>query len=152
MNELSFRQVNPDDVDLIYEWANDKDTRAASFNSEPIIYENHVAWFNKKLDDVNTIFCILMDDDIPVGSVRLELLKKDDSSTEYQINYQIAPNMRNKGYGKKMISLLPKLLSKKCMLIAEVKDTNLSSAKCFRDNGYKESKCGEELRFTLDVI
>lgn len=161
MADLAFREVNIDDVDLIYEWANDKETRNASFNSEPIIYEQHVSWFKNKLKDEKVIFKILMDNDIPVGSVRLELIDNTDSlsdfsktsiSLAYQINYQIAPSMRGKGYGKKLISMLPGLLDKGSMLVAQVKENNISSIKCFRDNGYKEFKDAEELRFTLNVI
>lgn len=35
------------DCSLVYILSNDPLVRANSFNSEPIVYENHVRWFNK---------------------------------------------------------------------------------------------------------
>ena len=46
---MQIRQVEntSEDCNLIYNLSNDPLVRANSFNSEPIIYENHVKWFNK---------------------------------------------------------------------------------------------------------
>ena len=39
------------DVDLLFSWANDKEVRKNSFSSEPICYEEHLAWFRKKYQE-----------------------------------------------------------------------------------------------------
>lgn len=44
------------DCSLIYNLSNDPLVRANSFISEPIIYENHVKWFNKVINDSNIFF------------------------------------------------------------------------------------------------
>lgn len=44
------------DSSLIYNLSNDPLVRINSFNSEPIIYENHVKWFNKVINDSNILF------------------------------------------------------------------------------------------------
>ena len=45
---MQIRQVEngENDCSLIYNLSNDPLVRSNSFNSEPIIYENHVKWFN----------------------------------------------------------------------------------------------------------
>ena len=44
------------DCSLVYNLSNAPLVRANLFNSEPIIYENHVKWFNKVINDSNILF------------------------------------------------------------------------------------------------
>ena len=44
------------DSSLVYNLSNAPLVRANLFNSEPIIYENHVKWFNKVINDSNILF------------------------------------------------------------------------------------------------
>lgn len=44
------------DCSLIYNLSNDPLVRSNPFNSEPIIYENNVKWFNKVINDSNILF------------------------------------------------------------------------------------------------
>lgn len=44
------------DSSRVYNLSNDPLVRINSFNSEPIIYENHVKWFNKVINDSNILF------------------------------------------------------------------------------------------------
>ena len=44
------------DSSLVYNLSNAPLVRSNSFNSEPIIYENHVKWFNKVINDSNILF------------------------------------------------------------------------------------------------
>lgn len=43
------------DSSLVYNLSNAPLVRINSFNSEPIIYENHVKWFNKVINDSNIL-------------------------------------------------------------------------------------------------
>ena len=55
---MQIRQVEngENDCNLIYNLSKDPLVRSNSFNSEPIIYENHVKWFNKVINDSNIFF------------------------------------------------------------------------------------------------
>ena len=44
------------DSSLVYNLSNAPLVRINSFNSEPIIYENHVKWFNEVINDSNILF------------------------------------------------------------------------------------------------
>lgn len=124
--KIRFRKITKEDVDIIFSWANDPLTRSQSFSSEPIKYESHVEWFNKKISDKKCLFLIGIDDENePVGSVRLDLMeeepdkaswnvikdKADDKGNvsgnndvyRFLISYQISPQKRGMGYGNEII-------------------------------------------------
>jgi len=52
-NFLSLRKIVASDKELIFDWANDKTTRENSFSQQPIDFETHSAWFDKKIKKVN---------------------------------------------------------------------------------------------------
>lgn len=150
MTSLSYRPITKEDTDLIYEWANDPLTRAQSFTSKAIAYDDHVIWFDKKLSSSEDFFFIFYDDSSPIGSLRLDKAENDT----FIISYQVAPNKRGNGYGKAIISSIDKILHSELFisklldnsnnnhtrniitLIAEVKSDNAFSLKCFTSNGY----------------
>lgn len=130
------RKAEYDDLDLLFKWANDPVVRNNSFDSTPIQYENHVAWFNKMMDDVSILQFILMDADIPVGQIRLNV--KDD---EAEIGYSIGSEFRGKGYGHKILQLIADRITNDYpyikTLVAKVKPDNIASNKLFESEGYE---------------
>jgi len=141
------------DVDMVYEWANDSVTRAMSFNTDPIPYENHVLWFDKVINDTADMsstrrLLILMDGDIPSGQMRLDL----EEGNRIVLSYSLNPECRGKGLGNELINLTLRYLSlhlgidlflcasnisfSDFTVIAEVKKNNLVSAKILENNGF----------------
>ena len=137
MEEIKIRKATIDDLDLIFEWANDEDERRNSFNPEPIPYENHCKWYQNKMESDDTYIFVLMCDDTPVGQCRLDI--EDD---EALISYFIDKRYRNRGYGKKLLELIfdetIMSLPKVRVLKAEVKEENIPSQKVFLSLGYSE--------------
>lgn len=68
---LKLRKVTPQDMDLLFCWANDDTVRANAFHTEKIPYENHIQWFEKMMSDAAVYQYILYDGDVPIGQVRL---------------------------------------------------------------------------------
>lgn len=130
------RLADQDDMDLLYEWANDDLVRNNSFNTSKIPYADHVEWFQRMMASCNVEQYIFMDDNNPVGQVRITLY--EDTA---EIGYSIAADSRGHGYGKQMISELYKNVSENHpeikKLIAKVKEDNKASKKIFEDEGYK---------------
>ncbi|HIK51668.1 MAG TPA: GNAT family N-acetyltransferase [Oscillatoriales cyanobacterium M59_W2019_021] len=92
---IRLRPTNNEDCGLLWEWANDPEVRAASFNSEPIPWEAHTNWFKKKLQDPNSYIFIAIDlHDRPIGQVRFD---RNDEDAVISIN--IAPNKKGLGFG-----------------------------------------------------
>ena len=85
------RDATQSDMDLLYAWANDPAVRKNSFKSNPIPYEDHIKWFKHIMEDDNVLQFIMMDDEKPVGQIRLNV-----DGDEAEIGYSIAAECRGK--------------------------------------------------------
>lgn len=140
------RKAEQGDMDLLFQWTNDPVVRRNSFNTDPIPYENHMKWFNKIMKDPTVIQFILMDDETPVGQIRLNV-----EGTEAEIGYSIGSEFRGKGYGHRVLQLVanevianhPEIEK----LVAKVKPDNIASNKAFRNAGF----CTEYNCYTLRI-
>ncbi|MBO7355258.1 MAG: GNAT family N-acetyltransferase, partial [Lachnospiraceae bacterium] len=133
----ALRKAVPEDMDLLFKWANDPEVRRNSFNSDPILYEEHCRWFEKMMSDPTQVQYILMAGDKPAGQIRFTLA--DD---EALIGYSIAPGIRGLGLGKAMLELAAARIREDHpevkKLIGRVKPENTGSGKCFEKSGYEE--------------
>ena len=132
-----FREVTEKDLDLLYEWANDKTVRTNAFSTEPIPYANHKEWFISKLQDSNTKIYIYMYEEQPVGQIRIDI-----EGNEAKIDYSIDAQYRKQGHGKRMLKLLEQRLKGQMpkieCLFAQVKCENETSKAAFTASGYQE--------------
>lgn len=132
------REAKWEDMEQLFLWANDKEVRKNSFFMEPISYEEHQKWYEKKLKEESTQMYILCDGSLEVGSLRLEY---DAEGAE--ISYSIAPEYRGCGYGKELISLAEQEVrqwaekSGKAVIKAQVKPENQASNRIFTEAGYE---------------
>jgi RimJ/RimL family protein N-acetyltransferase len=137
MDSLVLRQVCEKDCKILYEWKNDELCRYNSLNSEKLDYHSHCVWFQHKLAADDSLFFIVVLENIPIGQIRLDL-----EGPVGKINYSVDKAYRGQGYGGKIV----KLAEEKAMehgidkLIAVVKTENLPSIKIFEKLGYS----GEE--------
>ena len=131
---MYLRKANINDAYIILEWRNDPRTRQNSFSKEIIDMETHLKWFNAKLTDENCFIYILMDGEERVGQIRI-----DKANDVGEISYMIAPDKRNRGYGKTMLKLVDTVIDKRIhALTGLVEVANEPSRKCFIANGYSE--------------
>lgn len=129
------RKAVPSDMEILFKWANDPLVRKNSFNSEPISYETHKAWFKRMMDNPEIHQYILVDGGLEVGQIRLNV-----DGREAEIGYSIAPEYRGMGYGKKILQLIKEEVHKDLpqisTLVAKVKPDNNASNKAFASEGY----------------
>ena len=86
---------------MIWEWANDPETRSASFSTRPIPWENHVAWFSQKLKDPGCLFYLALDaKSTPIGQIRFQV-----DNNDAVISISLDSKQRGYGYGSKVIWL-----------------------------------------------
>jgi L-amino acid N-acyltransferase YncA len=140
--QLKLRKVTQDDCELLWKWANDPIVRAASFSSEPITWEEHLSWFNSKLNSSNCYHFIAFDvRDEPIGQVRFDL----DKQLQSVVSISLASNRRSQGYGKLMLKMAIEELSK-CTLVnniqAFIKADNFASIKLFKSLEFTK-ECAE---------
>lgn len=153
--ELHLRKATKDDVELIFNWANDEVVRKNSFSTEKIEYEEHVKWFENLLQDENRVQLILeraLGDKIEsIGQIRLNM---DNENCLAEVGYSIASEFRGMGYGKQMLCLAGRYIEDEYphikKLIARVKPNNVASIKAFENVGFKNIY--SELECDVDKI
>ena len=139
---LRLRRAEDADCRLLWQWANDPETRAASFSSGPISWEQHKAWFRHKQNDPDCR--ILVGEDANgrlVGQFRVDWR----SDGEGEIDVSISPDCRGFGYGNLLIELGTRRAfseTKGQRLHAFVKPDNQASRRTFERAGF--SRVGEE--------
>ncbi len=157
MNEdsLRLRPATADDCLHVWEWANEPTARNMSFTSEPIPWEQHVAWFARKLSNANTRLWIAEQERAPIGQVRFDL----DSSTA-SISVSLDATRRGKNLGTLLIwSASQKLFRESAteVIHAFIKPANAASIRAFEKAGFEpagqtEVKGCAALRFELKRI
>jgi len=99
---VRLRTTRAEDCRMIWEWANDAETRRFSFSTDPIPWERHLEWFNSKLSSSNCYFYLALDrDDAPVAQIRFDL--NEATKDEATVSITVAPHQRGKGYGAAVI-------------------------------------------------
>lgn len=151
---LILRHACESDTRLIWEWANDPDTRAASFSMDPIPWETHVRWLRSKLLSPNCRFFLASNcQGDPVGMIRFEL-----SDDEAEVSANVAREFRGIGYGSQLIRIGCAELfrgSSVRRIIAHIKPENERSIKSFVKAGFvpagRATVRGQEaLKFVLE--
>ena len=131
------REATSEDRDLLFEWANDPVVRMNSFHSDPISYEEHKNWFNRIMNDENSLQFIMMEEDKSIGQIRLTIC--DDEAT---IGYSIGIQYRGKGYGHIILELIADEIKNSYpeirTLNAKVKPDNIASNALFEKAGYEK--------------
>lgn len=148
---MVLRKADKKDIDLIFNWANEKLCRANSISEKSISIEEHSKWFNEKLQDKSCEFYIMEINNIPVGQVRIDV--KNNAG---KISYSLDKKYRGQGYGSIIISLLENRVieQKLCSsLIAVVKSGNIASRHIFESKGYKQLlNDGDTLLYSKDKL
>ena len=86
MGEINLVKAKLSDVDFLFRIDNDLEYRKNSFNQNQITYEEHLKWFQEKLLSKDTVIYICMDNDIPIGMVRLDIVSKEKCLISYVLD------------------------------------------------------------------
>lgn len=133
MQNITLRLASVDDLQLLYEWTNDKSVREQSFSTAEISLNEHSVWFKNKLADHNSIMYIIEIDRKSAGIIRFEM--KDESTI---ISISIDSHFRGKGLSSKMLIRTCKeyFLNNSKPVLAYIKKTNIASIKSFKNAGF----------------
>ena len=97
---VEVRPATTADAALLLTWANDPDTRAASFHTAPIAPDEHAAWLARSLTLPTRRLFIGMVGAEPVGHVRLDA----GDVGEAEVGISIAPERRGQGLGAGLLA------------------------------------------------
>lgn len=134
-NHLSLRRAGINDKKKIFEWVNEKLTRANSFSTDAISFETHSVWYDNKMKDEKAVYFIGEKSDSPIGLIRFD--KGEGGLTIVGILIDV--QYRGKG-------LSAELLRKACaeylkmntddIIYAYIKTENIASVKSFTKAGF----------------
>jgi len=138
---VGLRQVAEADMKLLYDWQKHPDTRRYSFRTKVPAWEEHQAWFRKRLNDPLNPFHIILHDDTPAGVVRLDYKKMEASYPLYEISIYVAPEKYNQGLGKAALKLI-RMTIPKSIFFARVLRQNTPSLHLFESSGFQKKSDG----------
>ena len=145
--DLCLRRANSDDRDILFKWVNDQLVRQSTLDTHTISYEEYSVWFDQMLCNPNQIQYIMMEDNTPVGRIRLAI---EGESAE--IDYSISNEAGNLGYGQEIIRLAIEWTKQENpgvkKLIGRIKPSNTASYYCFTSNGFEE--VFQQLEYDMD--
>ncbi|MDM8542139.1 UDP-2,4-diacetamido-2,4,6-trideoxy-beta-L-altropyranose hydrolase [Desulfococcaceae bacterium HSG9] len=129
--ELQLRPVQSSGCELLWQWANDTDTRRPAFYTEPISCETHEKWLEKKIRDTNRLQFIAVDNKgVPIGQTCFDII-----SNVAEVDYYIDKNYRGLNLGvliiKKGIQYVCTEIETPLTFLARVKKENYSSNQIF---------------------
>ncbi len=136
---MKIRNINQQDSKDLFEWRNNFGSRKMSFEKKKITLEEHEKWFKESIISPNKIFYIGEYNGTKIGVCRFEFYNKKNIS---EISININPNVRGKGYGKKLLTnaINTYLKNKNCILTAKIKEDNSISLKLFSSSGFLVTK------------
>ena len=136
INKTSLRPINKGDLEITYKWAKNRNIRRFSINNNPIPYEIHKEWFEKRLFDKECVYLIFENVlNIPIGSVRIDI-----KSEVGEISYLLDEKFHAKGLGKILLRQLENYLvnNRKDIhfLMGKVLKENIASITIFKKLNY----------------
>lgn len=135
------RKAIATDSELVFKLSNDPVVRQQSINKNPIPWEKHLQWFNRRIDDNNYLFLLAFDkDDKFIGQIRFQI--EDTLAT---VSISITKEFRGKGLSKKIIKVAcSKLFNEHNLklIYAYILPDNHASINGFKSAGF--TQVGEE--------
>lgn len=134
-DKLSVRTAESHDIHNIYELSNDVDVRQNSFNTDKISYETHEKWFNRILEDPDTVLLVIEIMNNLAGQVRFSI-----EGSEATISISVDKKYRALKLGVTMleesINYLKSINPFIKIISAYIKHENLVSIRFFENSGF----------------
>jgi len=151
LSKMQIQLVKEEDCKLLWKWANDPQTRSASFHSNSITWEEHYQWFT---DNLNSSDCIIylasINQNNPFGQIRFDIKKN-----KAVISLSIAKKFRGIGISSEMIkqACMKFFRESKIQTIqALVKEENMISINAFKKAGFVEIEQIKHLSFPTLIM
>lgn len=140
---ISIREAGGEDTRALWRWANDPETRAASFGRDPIPWGEHLRWLDGVLASPAHAVLIALDGRDPAGSVRFDTA---DGWETARLSYVVAPEARGLGLSIPMVAAAVEWVRHRhpgVRVRADVMHTNPRSLRVFRRLGWSEGAAGD---------
>lgn len=139
-HELRLRPASETDAYMLWLWANDSETRRASFGREEIEWDAHVSWLAARVrNDDHMILIATTPTDQAVGVIRFD---SADAWHTARLSYAIAPERRGRGLAAALVQAGTTRLRETRQSVAiraDVERDNQRSLRVFRNGGWAET-------------
>ena len=138
---VRLRRAEAADCAFVWNVNNEPSVRAQSIRSAPIPFEEHAAWFARKLADANALLWVAEAPEA-VGVVRC-----DRAAAGAEISLALTPGARGRGLGAAMIAAASAAAAEALgvsVVVALVRPENQASLRAFARAGF--SHAGRESR------
>jgi RimJ/RimL family protein N-acetyltransferase len=144
--KIEIRDATINDAEILFEWANDLNTRQNPFNPETIEWNDHISWLRKKLLDPLTRIYILYYHHKQIATVRF------DTNKNTIIGITVAPSYRGLGLGAEILKIATNnfWINNNDEIFAYIKKENIASQRIFEKAGFRFLK--EDIANSIDCI
>lgn len=134
MDQILLRPVEFSDIKNIFELSNSPFARSNSINNKPILWSEHVEWFNNELQNKQNYFYIIETQHKQfAGQLRLKFIQPH----EYLISISILKEFQNQHIGTMSFQKLIAMHTND-NFIAYIKSDNMLSLAFFKKNGFHQ--------------
>lgn len=130
---LTLRAATMDDAADLFAWRNDPVTRAMSLCSEPVEWEDHLAWLENSIAREDRELFVGVFDNEAVGTVRL-----DHDGPEPEMSITMAPEWR----GFRVSRALVEAATPPSGCMARIKRENLGAQRLIASAGFELTRSG----------
>lgn len=132
---LTLRFATPADIELLFSWQTDPETRRFSRTKLSPTMAEHRAWAKRYFADPEKGLLIVESDEGPVGSLRLDWR---DAEGDAEISIVVSPKFRGRGIGQRMLRLLQGI-GIGSRMFGHVEAENAASRAAFLKAGFRQS-------------
>ena len=130
---ITVRLAKLSDAKSLFDWRNDPNARAASEQTKPLIWEDHIRWLTHTLQSGTQHVFIGEHDGLPIGVVRFNV-----DHDHALVSLALAPAAQGKGFGKFLLaSGIAQIGS--IGIRARIRSDNVASQTCFAACGFEET-------------
>ena len=151
MSDIRLRPVTAGDARKLWQWRNEPETRAVSFCTAPIAYDDHVQWLASKLRDRNVFILIVIGEgEVEIGYVRLDV---HGDAAEMSLSLDRAH--RGRGLGPSAIRAATEFAMNTLgihRVTARVRPENAASLGAFRAAGFSTTDVVATVEGSTEVV
>jgi len=147
---VSLRTAGWHDVHKVWRWNSAPEVRALALQSQPIAVDEHQTWYSARLCETGHYMWIVSAGSSDVGVVRINATESDIGI----VSIALARDARGRGIGTRALTAACRridALRPGQILEAWVAATNLASAHCFENCGFRWIRSEERGERTFNV-
>jgi spore coat polysaccharide biosynthesis predicted glycosyltransferase SpsG len=132
--DVEVRRAGPRDAEVLFDWRNDRVTRASSRTTGVLNWADHVLWFNHAITSEDLQLYVVEVGDEKIGTVRWD----HRGGTDWEVSMTIAPASRGKGWGRAVLAAGERafVATRPARLTAAINASNVASLRLFSGAGY----------------